>query len=321
MIDVLYPERVALLIDAENISLKSNTFLKCIKEILELSDYFGELVVSEAYGDWNIPKISSHKGKLEELKIECIQVDNVGKNAADGRILMRAGELLSSDTSSIYPAVLIMVSGDGDFASACAEIHKRIRKLIVIGGKNATHQDLTDLCDKFYYLQNLQDELRDLDKQYPTHPRTLRAIFYDLRFTYWDLVRDFAWVNYEQLENALIKKNPELYGNHNLAEYLKHFESVFEQKGEMIRRIDPDPMFTRSSFLHTAFKRARQKKGDRIPLSFFRQTLYELAHEYAPDIFETYFGGKKISEWIDMYPKYLIEQGCITIAPIDTQIP
>jgi len=136
-------EHVAILIDADN------AHLPFTEQILKISEYYGELDVCRAYGDWKQSPLSSWAKNIDGFKIERVQVDRVGKNATDHGLLLGAGEFLGTDYFGNDVDVFILVSGDGDFASACSLIRERGKQVIVIGNKK-TSKDLRQTCDKFY---------------------------------------------------------------------------------------------------------------------------------------------------------------------------
>jgi hypothetical protein len=310
MISISHPQNIALLIDADNVS-------SSIKEILEIVDYYGELEIAHAYRDWrNSPKL---RKKFQKSEIECVQVDNVGKNATDNRILFEIGEMIAKASSGNLPIELfILVSGDGDFASVCESIKQRGWPVIGIGIVNP-ESDLEKSCDKFYHIDKIADEILELQKKYPIHPSTFREFFSLLRSIYQNFFKPYTWISYDDLDKKLheIEGYTLIYGRYKLSEWLKHFTEYFEHRGDMVRSVDPIPSFTRQSLLHTAYKRTKQRYN-LVDLDQFRSVLQEFANEWAADIYETYFGGQHLSEWIAMYPNdYEIQGQYITRPSID----
>ncbi|MCB9460986.1 MAG: NYN domain-containing protein [Anaerolineaceae bacterium] len=145
MLGIPTSQRVALLIDADNIQLTQ------ISHILRFSSYFGGQIIQRAYGDWLQPPLLSHKEHLDTLKIKRIQVDRVGKDSTDKQLMIEAGELLGGGTANLF----VIVSGDGDFTQLCERIQKKKRTVVGIGHKAISSPYLQDACDSFYYVEEL----------------------------------------------------------------------------------------------------------------------------------------------------------------------
>lgn len=46
---------VAILIDADNVNLS------CMEQVLKISEYYGQLEICRAYGDWENPQLVVHQ--------------------------------------------------------------------------------------------------------------------------------------------------------------------------------------------------------------------------------------------------------------------
>ncbi|MBZ0303704.1 MAG: OST-HTH/LOTUS domain-containing protein, partial [Anaerolineae bacterium] len=77
---------------------------------------------------------------------------------------------------------------------------------------------------------------------------------------------------------------------------LKNFERHYECRDQMLRKIDPNPDATRRNLLLRAYLRTERPDG-LVSLGELGKALRELARDY-----EEQFGGKKLSEWIQVYP-------------------
>lgn len=144
------PRRVALLIDADNVSLSR------LKPILKFSSYYGNLKICRAYGDWKQLPLSCIKG--QNLSIKRIQVDRVAKDTSDKELMMDAVEFLSAGDADTF----IIVSGDGDFRLLCKRIKEKQRKVIGIGNKGQSSPHLQEACNAFYFLEDLEKTLVSL---------------------------------------------------------------------------------------------------------------------------------------------------------------
>jgi NYN domain len=294
---IFQPYDMALLIDADNAKLSY------LEQVLRISEYFGLLKISCAYGDWNKSPLASWCKKIDALDIERIQVDRVGKNATDHRLLIEAGEILGGGFGGSDVRVFIIVSGDGDYTSACKFLQERADQVIVIGNRGHSSDDLRKSCDQFYYLEDLDHELGELEKRYPIPPRELREFFYPLFFAYHDNLtsKKWDWVSYSQLEAKLRERVPDydsIFGKYMLSEWLRNFEPYFENRDQMIRRVDLNPEMTRYELMFEAYLQTQQADG-RAHLGQLGKALRELDPDY-----EKRFGGKKLSAWVEAYPQY-----------------
>ena len=285
---------VAILIDADNAQLSY------IEQVRKISDYYGRLDICRAYGDWNETPLSSWREKIDDLKIDRIQVDRVRKNATDHRLLLEAGQILGADFYGPDVNVFILVSGDGDFASACKFLQEHGKQVIVIGNRKKMSNSLRESCDEFYCLEDLDQELSELEKLHPIPPSEVRKFFIPLVFAYSQLTKkyDWHWVSYSQIGAKLHEIVPDFehkFGSHKLSEWLRCFEKDFETHEQMIRRIDPNPEETRLSLMFKAYQQTQQ--DGRAHRGQFGKALRELDPNY-----ESRFGGKKLSEWLDAYP-------------------
>lgn len=291
MIQISLHQSVAVLIDADNVHNN-------MSQILDLSSYFGDVVVKRAYGAWNENNLKSHITNLDELKIERVQVNRIGKNATDHRLLVEIGELLRGMDYSVD--VFVLVAGDGDFASACERIKERGSKVIGISNKSGDSKDLKSICDHFYYVKDIEEELNRLKQQYPIPPADVRQFFTPLIMAYHQLSPDdWKWVSYSELGAKLHELSPsyeEKFGKYQLSMWLANFTTHFECSNNRIRKIDPNPELTRRYLLLKAYIATVQSDG-LAQLSEFGKELRKLARNY-----DEQFGEKRLSEWVRDYP-------------------
>lgn len=286
-------KHLALLIDADNAQ-------RHVEHVLKLAEYYGQVDVCRAYGDWEKPQLSGSRKDFDVLKIERVQVNRVGKNATDHRLLMEAGELLALNLFNDPPDVFVIVSGDGGFAAACDLIRERGKQIIGIGDRQKTSASLQSACDSFIYLEDLEDELGKLKTQYPIPPSELRAFYVPLIMAYHRLTKSYDWVLYSELGAKLREVVPDFdsqFGQYKLSEWVRSLDQYFESDGDMVRRIDPAPEQTRLNLLYKAYEQTRGPDG----LAHLGQ-LGNALHALDPD-YERHFGGKKLSTWIETYPQ------------------
>jgi hypothetical protein len=296
MINIPLHDHVAILIDGDNAQLPY------LERVLKNSEYYGQLRLSRVYGDWNKSPLSAWREKIDTLNIERIQVDRVRKNATDHRLLIEVGEILGAFVeyeNSVQ--VFIIVSGDGDFTPACKFIQERGLQVVGIGNRDKTSPSLRELCDTFYFLEDLDHEAAHLEKLHPIPPSEVRGFFLPLVFAYHQRPKkhNWDWVSYSQLDAKLRELDPDFetrFGKYELSEWLKNFDQEFESCEQMIRRIDTHPEMTRFGYLFKAYKQTRQSDG-RAHQGQIGKALREL-----DPIYESRFGSKKLSEWLEAYP-------------------
>ncbi len=276
---------VALLIDADNIQLS------CLEQILKLADYYGDVHIRRAYGDWKQPPLSASAAKVQKLDVKVVQVKRSGKDTTDKQLLIEAGEILGSGDADIF----IIASGDGDFALLCERIKEKGRKVVGIGNKKQASPHLQKSCETFYYIEELDELLIQLQQT------RLQEEFKALVFRALDLVPHDpeGWVNCGQLGKKLRELDPdfnERFGSRKLSEWLTDLSGQLDRNGQLIRRvIDPESL-QRVSLLRAACLQVKRADG-LAHIGQIGQILRKLDSG-----FESHFGGKKLSEWFKQYP-------------------
>lgn len=156
-------KRIALLIDADNVSAKY------IDPILDELSKHGNVTYKRIYGDWTSRQNSSWKEELLSSSITPIQQFSytTGKNATDSALIIDAMDILYTNTVEGF----CIVSSDSDFTKLASRI--RESGLTVIGmGEQKTPMAFRKACDIFTRLELLQGEesgkeeaeVRDVDK-------------------------------------------------------------------------------------------------------------------------------------------------------------
>jgi uncharacterized LabA/DUF88 family protein len=282
---------VAILIDADNAQLKY------IEHVVKIAEYYGKLEICSAYGDWQTSQLSGWCETLDALKISRIQVDRVGKNATDNRLLLDAGSILSYGLMRNAVRVFVLVSGDGDFASACQAIQESGRQVIGIGNGEITSKSLENVCDEFYYLEDLEHELSELKKRYPIPPNEVRAFWKMLHFVYIKFYEtQVEWITLSELGNKLREVKPDYesrFGDRKLSEWLSNFDWYLEINGQVIRR---NPKYIHYTLLAKSYLET-QRRFDTVSLTQFGKVLRELNPDY-----KSQFGNRKLSDWLKDYP-------------------
>ena len=141
-------QAIAVLIDAENISLQADALRLVLNEILE----YGRIVVKRAYGNWISSNLYRWKSYLIELAIEPIQVLPYvsGKNSSDLAMVIDAMDLLYADKYDAF----VIVSSDSDFTRLAVRLKQN--GVYVFGvGERKTPQSMSNACDNFIFIENL----------------------------------------------------------------------------------------------------------------------------------------------------------------------
>lgn len=139
-------KKVAVLIDAENISYKYAQL------ILNEAGNIGNVVCRRIYGDWSSNSISSWKTPIMDYSINAIQQfqNTSGKNSSDSALIIDAMDLLHEGK---YQSICI-VSSDSDFTRLASRL--REEEIYVVGmGEQKTPTSFKSACDKFLYLDVL----------------------------------------------------------------------------------------------------------------------------------------------------------------------
>ena len=151
-------QRVALLIDAENIAAKH------IDEILDKVSLEGRATVKRIYGDFSADSKSGQAKSWNKIVAEYAlsqiqqKQTSTGKNSSDSALIIDAMDLLYSGTID----VMCIVTNDSDFTRLAMRIADSGRIVIGMGaGKQSTSKSFMSACSKFYYLDDRKDGNKD----------------------------------------------------------------------------------------------------------------------------------------------------------------
>lgn len=148
--------KIALLIDAENISQK---YIKLIFD--ELSNY-GTATSKRIYGDWTSAEMKTWKDALLENGLMPIQTfqNTSGKNSTDSALIIDAMDILFSKNVDAF----CIISSDSDFTRLIARLRED-GKFVLGMGEKKTPQSLIKVCDKFIYLDVDKEEKNYINKK------------------------------------------------------------------------------------------------------------------------------------------------------------
>lgn len=223
--------RLAVLIDADNIPYSN------IKGMLDEIAKFGNPTIKRIYGDWTKPTVSGWKQPLLEHAITPIQQYSytTGKNATDSAMIIDAMDILHSDKVDGF----CLVSSDSDFTRLAVRL--RESGMLVLGmGERKTPNPFIVACDKFIYIEILEDDIAQQDPVSSEVPESKKsnvepvskALLNLLKSTVRDLADDDGWAYLGEVGNLIIKKRPDFdprnYGFPKLTPMIKAQKKIFE---------------------------------------------------------------------------------------------
>lgn len=142
-------DRIALLIDADNVSAKY------IKPILDELSKYGNITYKRIYGDWTRSNSASWKEELLQNSITPIQQFSYthGKNATDSAMIIDAMDMLYTSELEGF----CLVSSDSDFTKLASRLRES-GKLVIGMGEDKTPSPFRKACDIFTVLELLLED-------------------------------------------------------------------------------------------------------------------------------------------------------------------
>lgn len=133
-------KKIALLIDAENVSQK---YMKLIMN--EINKY-GVVTYKRVYGDFTNPSVSTWKSNLVDYAMTPVFQFNYtkGKNASDSAMVIDAMDILYSGKVSGF----CLVTSDSDFTKLAIRL-REAGNLVVGMGEQKTPNSLVAACETF----------------------------------------------------------------------------------------------------------------------------------------------------------------------------
>ncbi len=149
--------RLALLIDAENISQKYMDI------IVREANNIGSIVYRRIYGDWTSQEMEKWRKTILDYALQPVQqFRNIsGKNSSDSALIIDAMDLLYAGRADGF----CIVSSDSDFTRLASRLSES-EKYIVGMGESKTPRSLISACHTFLYL----DKLYHAEEEVPTAP-------------------------------------------------------------------------------------------------------------------------------------------------------
>ena len=137
--------KIALMIDAENISHKS------LPRILNLLPIHGRISLHLIYGDWEQGSLKTWQGIAGQHQFTCRHQTNAKnvKNAADMQLIMDAMDILHHRKDI---DIFCLVTNDADYVPLCNKIHEANKYIIGMGYRLNAADRLIRSCDQFAFI-------------------------------------------------------------------------------------------------------------------------------------------------------------------------
>ena len=147
-------KRVALFIDAENISAKY------ADRLLQESASYGDVIVRRVFADWSSPNVVAWKGVVARHSLIAEQQFSAvkGKNSGDISLIINAMIVLFEKDIDVF----CLASSDSDFTRLVQELRER-EKTVVGFGLKQTAPVFVNAFSEFIYLDS-QPEEKELEK-------------------------------------------------------------------------------------------------------------------------------------------------------------
>ncbi|NNL19417.1 MAG: NYN domain-containing protein [Boseongicola sp.] len=225
----------AVLIDADNIPAKYAGAI--LKEITKL----GEPALRKVYGDWSSSALNKWKNEVRHHGLVAYQetANTTGKNASDIGLVIDAMDILHGGRLDGF----VLVSSDSDFTRLASRIREHGLDVFGMGERKAPGS-FVNACQRFIYLDNLDDEEKSSEDSKDTKQNPTAAI--PLILGAMDKIQsEDEWYTLGQLGQYITRDNPDFdartYGKNKLSdlvEGLKRFETKKIGNQLHVRRID-----------------------------------------------------------------------------------
>lgn len=150
-------DRIALLLDYENLALGARDHLSTPFDLLPIADALaerGRVVARRAYADWSF--FDDDRRMLTRGHVELIEMpQRMGasrKNAADIKMAVDAIEMAYERA---YISTFAICTGDSDFTPLVHKLRELNKRVIGVGVRDSTSKMLPPACDEFLYYDDL----------------------------------------------------------------------------------------------------------------------------------------------------------------------
>lgn len=170
-------DRIALLIDYENLALGSRDHLGVPFDLRPVADALaerGRVVTRRAYADWSY--FDEDRRMLTRNHVELIEMtQRMGasrKNAADIKMAVDAIELAYERD---YLTTFAICTGDSDFTPLVHKLRELNKRVIGFGVRDSTSTMLPPACDEFLFYDELDGVVPAEESAAPTRTRTRKG--------------------------------------------------------------------------------------------------------------------------------------------------
>jgi hypothetical protein len=154
---------VSIYCDFQNVpSIKDRELAKLL---LKFAGIKGCLSSKKIYYNSQCKSQKQAKDALVDIGFDWVDVPCPLKNSADNRLIADCIEDCNGNSS---PDTIILVSGDGDFESLIGTLQKLGKNVIVFAQKGNVKQKISDLADKFSFVDELPQLVADKIKPQTT---------------------------------------------------------------------------------------------------------------------------------------------------------
>lgn len=282
------PLRIAILIDADNISARY------IPAILEETGAYGVASIRRVYGDWTNPRASKWKDELLNNSLTPMQQfeNTTGKNSTDSAMIIDAMDILYSGDVDGF----CIVSSDSDFTRLASRL--RESGALVLGmGEEKTPLAFRKACTKFVVLENLlKEDNVTLDQEHVLSIEKVERAIFDIIVSKEGVGRRTRLADIgNELSNMYSDFDVRNYGYTSLSRFLgemSHFD--LEREGTdyfiTLSKTGPSKQFV-SDYIKEVLVEMSQK---RIGLS----ELGSLVRERFPDFEQRSYGYTQFSKFV-----------------------
>ncbi len=222
-------KKIAVLIDAENASMKSLASI-----LTELSKH-GHIITKRAYGDWSSKHLTNWSKTMNELVIQPIQQFSYtqGKNSSDAALIIDAMDLLYSGKFDAFA----LVSSDSDFTKLASRLKESQIHVYGVGEKK-TPAAFKNACDDFIYVEVLrqldnEEEPKKNTPKSPTKPHKDitkdKALITLLKNAVDDCADDDGWAALAECGSLIKKQFPDFdarnYGYNKLSRLIEETQA------------------------------------------------------------------------------------------------
>ena len=296
--------RIALLIDAENISAQYADYI-----LDEVANY-GTCSYKRIYGSWDRIVKTKWESEINKNSLKPVMLLNNtrGKNASDSALIIDAMDILYAGNIDGF----CIVSSDSDFTRLA--IRLRESGMHVIGmGEQKTPKPFSTACNAFKYLEILADEeLQGTGESEKLEMKTLETAIVRI-ITENANLRDE--INIGELGSRLLNRYPDFdvrnYGYSKFSQFLKEFDGLsFRQEGSSILVSQKTSMtdLERIENAIAAIVRTNGSKG---------YNLGELKKQLCtkmPEFDVKSYGYSKFSKFVENLPSFKIKNNTVMIS-------